>query len=229
MEKLTPREQLQRIQRALLAHQAATLAMQSRLARQAKQASEQEPVFQIAVGPVTQLVLPPRAVLERTAPAPLAKQLIKDEENALASSLSDVFEPHALLETDDTLSFQRQGIGEDVIRRLRKGQWHIQAHLDLHGLRREEAREAVSQFVRRCHLSGLRCVRIVHGKGLGSVGKTPVLKNKVRSWLVQKKEVIAFVQAGPLYGGAGALLVLLDSHRPRQEQHGTRSLAATIA
>ncbi|MFZ9182955.1 MAG: Smr/MutS family protein, partial [Hylemonella sp.] len=56
---------------------------------------------------------------------------------------------------------------------------------------------------------GLRCVRVVHGKGHGSPGKTPVLKNRVHSWLVQKKEVLAFVQARPADGGAGALVLLL--------------------
>ncbi|MEG0413512.1 MAG: Smr/MutS family protein, partial [Comamonas sp.] len=82
--------------------------------------------------------------------------------------------------------------------------------LDLHGLRSDEAREALGQFIRLAHRTGMRCVRVVHGKGLGSPGKTPVLKAKVQRWLVQKKEVLAFVQARPAEGGAGALVVLLQ-------------------
>ncbi|MGH8848032.1 MAG: Smr/MutS family protein, partial [Polaromonas sp.] len=89
------------------------------------------------------------------------------------------------------------------------GGWSIQGQLDLHGLRREDAREALGQFIKDAHKTGWRCVRVVHGKGLGSPGKTPVLKGKVQSWLIQKQEVLAFVQARPAEGGAGALVVLL--------------------
>ena len=94
--------------------------------------------------------------------------------------------------------------------KLRAGQWSIQRQLDLHGLRVDEAREALGQFIRLSHRTGIRCVRVVHGKGLGSPGKTPVLKGRVLRWLVQKKEVLAFVQARPAEGGAGALVVLLQ-------------------
>ena len=93
---------------------------------------------------------------------------------------------------------------------MRRGDWSIQRQLDLHGLRSDCARELLSQFIREAHKHGIRCVRVVHGKGLGSPGKAPVLKNKVHSWLVQKKEVLAFVQAKPADGGAGALVVLLQ-------------------
>jgi len=70
---------------------------------------------------------------------------------------------------------------------------------------------ALTTFIRETHKHGIRCVRVVHGKGLGSPGKTPVLKSKVHSWLVQKNQVMAFVQAKPAEGGAGALVVLLTS------------------
>jgi DNA-nicking Smr family endonuclease len=96
-----------------------------------------------------------------------------------------------------------------VIHKLRKGDWSIQREIDLHGLRTDEARAALSEFIRQAQRQGLRCLRVVHGKGLGSPGKTPVLKSKVHSWLVQKNQVMAFVQAKPAEGGAGALLVLL--------------------
>jgi DNA-nicking Smr family endonuclease len=79
----------------------------------------------------------------------------------------------------------------------------------LHGLRTEQAREQLSDFIRESLKRGWRCVRIVHGKGLGSPGRVPVLKDKVRRWLVQKNEVLAFVQARADEGGAGALVVLL--------------------
>ena len=99
--------------------------------------------------------------------------------------------------------------------RLRNGQWAVQAQIDLHGLRTDEARETLGRFVHDCHAQGLRCVRVAHGKSLGSPGKTPVLKDKTRRWLVQKSEVVAFVQSAPSHGGAGALLVLLQPVRQR--------------
>jgi DNA-nicking Smr family endonuclease len=123
--------------------------------------------------------------------------------------LSDEFDISTLLDVDDQLSFRRPGIGTDVTRKLRRGDWSIQGQVDLHGLRSEEARDTLAQFVRDAVRMGWRCVRIVHGKGLGSPGKQPVLKSKVQRWLVQKNEVQAFVQAPPVQGGAGALLVLL--------------------
>jgi len=88
--------------------------------------------------------------------------------------------------------------------------------VNLHGLRTDEARSTLAGFIRDAHKHGLRCLRVVHGKGLGSPGKTPVLKGKVHSWLVQKTEVMAFVQARPADGGAGALVVLL---RPAPRVH----------
>ncbi|AVP57087.1 Smr/MutS family protein [Pulveribacter suum] len=148
---------------------------------------------------------------EPPEPLPVQRQL--DEERVLRESISDEFDVTTLLDVDDQLSFRRTGVGLDVTRKLRSGAWSIQRQLDLHGLRTDEAREALGEFVRLAHRTGLRCVRIVHGKGLGSPGRTPVLKGRVQRWLVQKKEVLAFVQARPLDGGAGALVVLLQPGR----------------
>jgi DNA-nicking Smr family endonuclease len=136
-----------------------------------------------------------------------------DDQAALVESMSDEFDVSTLLDVDDQLSFRRPGIGTDVTRKLRKGEWSMQGQLDLHGLRSDAAREALGSFIRESHKQGIRCVRVVHGKGLGSPGKTPVLKDKVHRWLVQKAEVVAFVQAQPAQGGAGALVVLLQPVR----------------
>jgi DNA-nicking Smr family endonuclease len=94
----------------------------------------------------------------------------------------------------------------------------VQAQLDLHGLRRDEARERLSAFLHDARRDGLRCLRVIHGKGNGSPGREPVLKAKVRSWLVQRDAVIAFAQARAAEGGAGALIVLLASARPARTQ-----------
>jgi DNA-nicking Smr family endonuclease len=150
----------------------------------------------------------------RVAPAPAGtppepRQRQRDEQAALRESISDQFDASTLLHVDEHLSFCRSGIGPDVAARLRRGQWAVQGQIDLHGLRSDEAREALGQFLRNARRAGWRCVRVVHGKGLGSPGKAPVLKGKVHGWLAQKDDVLAFVQARPPQGGAGALLVLL--------------------
>lgn len=150
-----------------------------------------------------------RVHLGPAQPAPVAVQQMLDEQRVLQESISDEFDATTLLDIDDALSFRRPGVGLDVTRKLRKGGWTIQGEIDLHGHRREEAREALSNFLRDATKRGWRCVRVVHGKGLGSPGKTPVLKGKVHGWLAQKDEVLAFVQARADEGGAGAVVVLL--------------------
>jgi DNA-nicking Smr family endonuclease len=144
----------------------------------------------------------------------LPRQRQQDDAAVLLESISDEFDVESLLETDDSLSYRRDGIAPEVVRKLRRGVWSIQAQLDLHGLRREQAREQLGAFVREAVRQGLRCVRVIHGKGNGSPGREPVLKSKVKTWLVQKDEVIAFAQARAADGGHGALLVLLRPSEP---------------
>ncbi len=187
--------------------QAAAEAQKRREAAARQEAERQ--IFSRAVGPVVSLRPRNKLHLKHPAPQPLPLQLWQDEERVLQESISDDFDVSTLLDTDDQLSFRRPGIGLEITRRLRAGHWSIQRQLDLHGLRTDEAREALGAFIRQAHRSGLRCLRVIHGKGLGSPGKSPVLKGRVQAWLVQKKEVLAFVQARPVEGGAGALLVLL--------------------
>ena len=180
------------------------------LAKAQREAAAERQLFSRSIGPVTPLRT--RNLIDTAAAPtlPLPLQHWLDEERVLRESISDDFDVSTLLDTDDQLSFRRPGIGTEITHRLRAGHWSIQSQLDLHGLRTDEAREALGQFIRHAHKIGLRCVRVVHGKGLGSPGKAPVLKSRVQRWLVQKKEVLAFVQARPMDGGAGALLVLLQ-------------------
>jgi DNA-nicking Smr family endonuclease len=166
-------------------------------------------LFRTTVGEVAPLRTAARVSTPLPRPQPIAHQRLADDEAALQESLSDEFSIDTLLEVDEDLSFVRGGIGPDVLRKLRGGCWVTQDQLDLHGLRTDQARQALSQFVRDSMKRGMRCVRIIHGKGLGSLGKKPVLKNKVRNWLVQKDEVLAFCQARAADGGSGALMVLL--------------------
>jgi DNA-nicking Smr family endonuclease len=169
--------------------------------------------FTNAVGPVTALPQRLLAVANTGAPrpAPEPRQTALDEQAALREAMSDEVDIDTLLLTDDGLSYRRPGVNADVVTRLRRGQWTITAELDLHGLRREEARDTLAAFVRDAARKGTRCLRVVHGKGHGSPGRQPVLKNKVQRWLAQCSEVLAFTQAPGPEGGAGALLVLLGN------------------
>lgn len=190
--------------------EARRLAEAERL-RAEKEAQLEADLFRRSIGDIAPLKTSGKADIALPRPQPIPRQHLADEQAALRESLSDEFTIDSLLDTDEALSYARTGIGPDVVRKLRRGHWVIQAQLDLHGMRTDEARDALGEFLRNAAKRGLRCVRVIHGKGLGSVNKTPVLKSKVRNWLVQKDEVIAFCQARAADGGAGALIVLLQA------------------
>lgn len=196
---------------AMRAVQAEAAAARAREAAEAARRERERNAFAHAVGPVTAIKAPAKAAPSRVLPAPEPRQRELDEQAALREALSDEVDIETLLLTDDGLSYRRPDIGPDVLNKLRRGIWAIQGQVDLHGLRRDEAREALVTFIRQAFAQGRRCVRVVHGKGHGSPGKTPVLKAKVQRWLAQRREVIAFAQAPGPQGGAGALVVLLGS------------------
>jgi DNA-nicking Smr family endonuclease len=144
-------------------------------------------------------------------PKPIPQQFIRDERQALLDSLSDNYIPAHELESGEELLYLREGQSPMVLSKLRRGHWVVQAQIDLHGLIADEARQYVAEFIADCKKRNIRCVRIVHGKGLGSRNREPVLKHKLRSWLMQKDEVIAYAQAKPEDGGSGAVIVLLKA------------------
>jgi DNA-nicking Smr family endonuclease len=186
---------------------------------QAAREQRERELFATTVGPILPLRKRARSPIERPRPNPQPRQRERDEAAVLVESISDEFDVESLLDTDEALSFRRRGIAPEVLRKLRRGVWAIQAQLDLHGLRRDAAREQLGAFLREADRHGLRCVRVIHGKGNGSPGRAPVLKSKVRGWLAQKSEVIAFTQARASDGGHGALIVLLRPS-PKKMPHG---------
>ena len=170
---------------------------------------EDAALFRAAVGDAVPLRTAPRHV-RGAAPGPaVAVQSLLDEHAALAESRDAALDHDDALETGEEAAFLRDGLSRQVLRKLRRGHWVVQAELDLHGMTRPEAREAVAAFLREAVRRARRCVRIVHGKGLGSKNREPVLKGKVRVWLAQREEVLAFCQAPAAQGGGGAMLVLL--------------------
>lgn len=169
-------------------------------------------LFRAAVADATPLAYD-RAHHEPPPPPPIPRQRQLDEQAALVESLAapELLDLH--LEGGDEAAWLRPGLAPQVLRDLRRGRWVIQDRLDLHGMNRDEARHHVAQFLAACLLHGHRCVRIVHGKGLRSPGREPVLKRLVQGWLAQRKEVLAFCQARAAEGGAGAVVVLLQASR----------------
>ena len=204
---------LKQVQKELTERRAREAEAAAQEAARSKKRQADQSLFARAIGADTGATRPlrhkPVVVLAPVPPEPIARQHLRDEAQALREALSDEFDVTTLLDADDQMSFRRPGVSTEVTRKLRAGHWTLQGQVDLHGLRSDEAREALAQFVRQSWRQGLRCVRVVHGKGLGSPGKQPVLKLKVQRWLIQKKEVMAFVQARASEGGAGALVVLL--------------------
>lgn len=200
-----------RLEQQTRSREAAEVARRAAEARRHRAANE----FSEAVKGVTPLAANPRAQHPRPPHPPQPVSRLRDDREVLAASVSDGIDHESLLDADESLWYCAPGVGADVLRRLRRGEWSIQAQIDLHGHRVDEAREALVEFLRESIKRGLRCVRVVHGKGLGSLGKVPVLKGKVRNWLAQRDEVIAFCQARGADGGAGAVMVLLRPSSPK--------------
>ncbi len=144
----------------------------------------------------------------RPRPNPAPSQSKRDDRDVVDSLLSD-YPSIDEMETGEELMFARPGLQRNVLRRLRRGDYIVEAELDLHGLTSEAARTDLNAFVRKARENGRRCVRIIHGKGLRSPDKRSVLKAKTDRWLRQKDEVLAFCSARPVDGGTGAVYVLL--------------------
>ena len=146
-------------------------------------------------------------------PAPIPLQRIADERDALEASkygdhpAPDSWEIGQELEGEQT--FLRRGLGTDILAKLRRGHWSVRGELDLHGRNSEEARDALADFLFAARQHGDRCVRVIHGKGLTSPNREPVLKGKVRRWLAQWDDVLAYCEAPQHAGGGGAVLILL--------------------
>ena len=165
--------------------------------------------FRRAVADAKPLKQKRRAVVSREAAQPVPRQRILDERAALAESLGAASLDDAL-DSGEELTYLRAGYPRDTLRKLRRGHWVVQAELDLHGMNRQQALLHTGKFLGECRKRGIRCVRIVHGKGLGSARREPVLKGLLRKWLL-REEVLAFSQAPAAQGGSGAVLVLLKA------------------
>lgn len=152
---------------------------------------------------------------QRRKPRPTARFARAERDAVLQESLGLISPLDPVQESGDALLLRRPGISEQVFRRLRRGHYRVQAEIDLHGLTAQQAQTALREFLAECLHHGARVVRVIHGKGLRSGNRGPVLKLLVSSYLQRVGAVLAFASAREVDGGSGALLVLLD-RKPQQ-------------
>lgn len=174
---------------------------------------EERALFRESVGDVRPLASD-RAVPEAPGPEPVARQRRRETEQDRLDLATGAADPEPA-ETGEEVFWCRPGLQHRVRRQLRSGRLPVDAVVDLHGLRVEEARQSLGTFLHRALGHGHRCVRVIHGKGRGSPLGYGVLRSKVQGWLAQREEVLAFASCIPSDGGTGALYVLLR-RRPRR-------------
>ena len=150
-----------------------------------------------------------RAALDKPRPSPLPVKRMEDDRKVVSELLSDHAGWDDFNETGNAETYLRAGLPREVLRRLKRGDWVIQSEMDLHGLNSDAARRQLAGFIQHAKRNGLRCIKVIHGKGLRSQSGEAILRNKVRKNLMQRDEVLAFADARPADGGSGAVVILL--------------------
>jgi DNA-nicking Smr family endonuclease len=182
--------------------------------RQAERTLAERTTFAAAVGAVTPLSAPPKSTSRIPPPPPHPRQREADEAAALETSrVAKNPSPMSWdvgLDIEGSQSYVRAGLNPDLLRKLRRGEWVVQGSLDLHQHTQGEAHSALTAFLVDARRQGWRCVRIIHGKGLSSPNREPVLKARVRKWLQRREDVLAYCEPRPHSGGGGAVVVLLS-------------------
>ncbi|SER00203.1 DNA-nicking endonuclease, Smr domain [Nitrosomonas sp. Nm51] len=176
----------------------------------AKTNNDDMALFHEAMKIVAPLAASDKTVLEPEKPVPLPRQINPYNLDGPLSETVSAADQHILaLDAGDEWSFSRPGVSRQTLRRLRRGVWRIRSRLDLHGLTQDAAKRHMTDFLNDALHKQYRCIQIIHGKGLSSQDRIPVLKKNIGSWLAQHHAVLAFCQASPEHGGGGALMVLL--------------------
>jgi len=170
---------------------------------------EKDETFRDAMRDVSPIKATNRVEPYRPPRPPLAAKRHEDERAVIEELARLTLDDDAEIEED--ASYLRPGLPRDILRKLRRTHWVIQDDLDLHGFTGEEAAVQTAVFLADARRRGLRCVRIVHGKGLRSAGREPVLRKRIRKLLTRRDEVLAFVGPRGFHGGSGAVVVLLEA------------------
>ncbi len=170
-------------------------------------------LFRNAIGPVKRIKTN-RIIHPVAKPRPLPKQRWQDEQQVLEDMFSADFDPeHIEADTEEALSYARTGVQQSIMRKLRRGQYAIEAELDMHGMTVAIAKPVLAKFLYQAQVSSKRCVKIIHGKGYRSRNQQPVLKTRINHWLRRSDAVVAFNSARQIDGGTGAVYVLLKQKR----------------
>lgn len=169
--------------------------------------SEDSDLFRLTIGKVHAVKSDKVLLTKDSKPKPFPKSQAINIEEHLSGVVEFDIEKVGL---EDSLSFMAPGLQHNILKKLRKGQFGLDAEIDLHGLNSNEAKRQLLHFLYGCVEDGCRCVHIVHGKGYRSTDNHPVLKNNLNVWLRQHKDVQAFCSAPPKDGGTGAVFVLLQ-------------------
>ena len=175
-----------------------------------KRPSKSDSSFADMLGDVKILDSTDKVVHNTPKPRPVPQQAAQDEKKIMQELLVSTAE-YEDMQPGDSLSYVQPGIQKQVFRKLKRGQYAIEAELDLHGLTRDEAQQQLNEFIAEVRDRGIRCIRIIHGKGYGSSNQGPVIKPLVNRWLRQRDEILAFCSARPVDGGTGAVYVLVKS------------------
>ncbi|MBL79818.1 MAG: DNA mismatch repair protein MutS [Nitrosomonadaceae bacterium] len=155
----------------------------------------------------------PMPIVDKVQHSPKRPRPVIRKNTIPSSLLIDCHNSISKMESGDEYSFVRSGVSRKTLKHLRQGHWNIDDRLDLHGFTSEEALRELDEFLNICSINRFRCVQIIHGKGLNSKNREPVLKKLVWNRLKFYKYILAFCQAGSANGGSGAVMVLLKSSR----------------
>jgi DNA-nicking Smr family endonuclease len=170
--------------------------------------SEDQDLFRQTVGNVRRMYSDKAVLSPNHKPKPYPKPAVINIDGQLIDTATSL--AITKVSSEDSLSFLNTGLQHNILKKLRRGQFGVDAELDLHGLSSTEAKHQLLHFLHDCVEDGCRCVHIVHGKGHRSPDNHPILKNNLNLWLRQHPAVQAFCSAAPKDGGAGALWVLLQ-------------------
>jgi len=179
------------------------------MAKLKKPSTEDIELFRRSVGPVRRISCD-RVRPAHKPPPPRPRKHPEPDMPEMPDNFSDAYDPGSV-NAEETLFFARPGVQQRQLQRFRRGQLSSAAELDMHGMTTATARSELMAFIAHCSAQRIRCARIIHGKGYGSGGAAPVLKNRLNSWLRQHHDVLAFSSAQARHGGSGALYVLLRS------------------